>query len=117
MAQVTGGTKWQPRIADTGAEWLVAYRCPTCRRPQAVHVQPGGWQAPVVADDEDATGAAPNNDVPEGSEGRLNRELAVRRWETRRRAGDVEHETLPDFTTQLWCHQCQKGSDITLSGH
>lgn len=100
-----GAEDWQPRVIPTGREWLITYECPTCNRPQALNVQAGNWEVPIVYPDEDATGRVRR--ANETSEEAM-------RWEVRRAAGEIEHVLESQFTTQLWCHQCQHGADLTL---
>lgn len=98
--------QWEPSLHSNGREWILSYECPTCTRPQVLHIQAGGWETPVVDEDEDATGqsSVANETTPE-----------VRRWERRRATEDIVHELQSEITTQLWCHSCQKGVDITLT--
>jgi hypothetical protein len=102
---IEGAAEWSPIVTDNGSEWQISYRCPTCNRVQVIHVQAGNWETPIVEEDEDATGHPVN--VSETT-------TEVERWEARRAAGEIEHELQTEFTTQLWCHSCQKGADITL---
>lgn len=103
---VTGGTKWNPLVSAGGPEIRLDYTCPTCHRSQTINLQTDVWQAPMVPDGEDASGHPL----------RANESTAeVRAWEQRRADGTVEHEVMDAVTTQLWCHQCQKGTEVTLT--
>lgn len=90
---VEGAKRWDPRVADAGAELLLTGTCPTCGRRLVHNVQPPPWSAPA-ADEFDEDG---NVD------------------EQRRRAGSVRHEDTATLTMQLWCHPCGKGTDVELS--
>lgn len=101
---VEQAAKWKPVATETGTEVRVSYRCPTCHREQAVALQPPPWQVPVLADDEALF--VTHND-PEG-------QAAANRFEARRAAGEVEHEQQDVISTQLWCHGCGKGTEVTV---
>lgn len=106
MAQIDGGDDWTPTVSDTGREWVINYCCPFCQRLQALHIQPGGWTVPVVPDNENHTGQ---------SFVRNETTAEVQRWEKRRAAGEIKHEVQSEFVTELWCHACQKGVEVTLT--
>lgn len=102
---VTGGAKWKPQLVEFLGTLRLGYRCPSCHRDYEMNVQAGGWVAPVVPANEDATGErkTSNETTPE-----------VSRWEERRATGKVEHEILTELPFQLWCSPCQQGQKVTL---
>jgi hypothetical protein len=83
---VAGGDDWQPRVSDGTAEWRLDYRCPTCGMAHTVTLQPAPWTVPT----EPVT-------------------------EERRRAGSIKHADVDELETQVWCHRCGKGADVTVS--
>src|SRR3954447_7041988 len=104
---VSGAAKWRPAVAEGRADMRLDYQCPTCHVDQSAALQALPWSTPVVADGEDASGLVHFPDTAPSDE--------VTAWEQRRADGKVRHETAHEVTTQIWCHRCQQGADVTVA--
>jgi hypothetical protein len=108
--KIEAANDWQARVLEDtegDSEARVIYFCPSCGMRNELNVQTSAWEAPVVAEDEDATGQVDHFTSSISTE--------VGKWEAKRARDEVEHETTDTMPTQLWCHRCQKGTDAVLT--
>jgi transcription elongation factor Elf1 len=85
MHTINGAKRWKPQVAETAGVLEVAFVCPSCGRDLQIRLQPPPWLEPVGEITEDALAA-----------------------------GEVVHAELDEITTELWCHRCQIGAEVTV---
>lgn len=86
-----GAKNWNPRIVHGGEEepdYQIRFTCPNCNQDYRVNIQSPPWLEPIGVDDPD--------------------------FERRRQRNQVDHVEVNELSTQLWCHRCGIGGDMTL---
>jgi Zn finger protein HypA/HybF involved in hydrogenase expression len=83
---VAGADDWQAAVSEGPREWRLDYVCPTCNGANTIMLQPAPWKVPA----EHVT-------------------------EERRRAGNIKYNDVDELETQVWCHRCGQGVDVTVS--
>ena len=94
LHDVTGSGDWSPQAAELeeGTLTLTA-RCPNCSMNLRHNLQSPPWHIPVRV-------------IYEGQSDLL---------EAHRSEGSVEHEEVPEITTDLWCPRCEVRSEVTIA--
>jgi hypothetical protein len=97
-----GAKQWNTVLAEVGQPdgstlLQLTYRCPTCGRTRVLNLQGLPWQAPHP--DELVTDDSGRTTVDDG----------------RRAAGQVAHVELHEVNTEVYCHWCMRGAEVTVS--
>jgi hypothetical protein len=99
---VDADTEWSVNVTETPDELGLFYVCPKCARRLMLNIQLPPWSEP--AENVARFGATDGH-----------HEAGFADFEARRSMGMIEHVEVDVMRTQVWCHLCDMGADVTLT--